>query len=111
MDFSRLNEFKEFDDEALSMTREVVGLFIADAPRRLDAIGQAIVAGDPEELSRAAHALKGAAGNIGAVAIQAICATLEADAKAGLAGDMGATRMAQLRWLLDETRTALAPWA
>jgi len=110
MDFSRLNEFKEFDDEALSMTREVVGLFIADAPRRLDAIGQAIAAGDPEELSRAAHALKGAAGNIGAVAIQAVCATLETDAKAGLAGDM-MSRMAALRRLLDETRAALAPWA
>ncbi len=110
MDFSRLNEFKEFDDEALSMTREVVGLFIADAPRRLDAIGQAIAAGDAEELSRAAHALKGAAGNIGAVAIQAVCATLEADAKTGLGGDMGA-RMTQLHRLLDETRSALTPWS
>ncbi len=110
MDFSRLNEFKEFDDEALSMTREVVGLFIADAPRRLDAIAQAITAGDPEELSRAAHALKGAAGNIGAVAIQAACATLEADAKAGLNGDLVA-RLPQLRRLLDETRAALAPWS
>ena len=110
MDFGRLNEFKEFDDEALSMTREVVGLFIADAPRRVDDIAQAIAAGDAEELSRAAHALKGAAGNIGAVAIQAVCATLETDAKAGLAGDMGA-RMTQLQRLLGETRAALAPWS
>ena len=110
MDFSRLNEFKEFDDETLSMTREVVGLFVADAPRRLDDIAQAIAAGDAEELSRAAHALKGAAGNIGAVAIQAVCATLEADAKAGLVGD-GTARMPQLRRLLEETRAALAPWS
>jgi CheY-like chemotaxis protein/HPt (histidine-containing phosphotransfer) domain-containing protein len=110
MDFGRLNEFKEFDDEALSMTREVVGLFIADAPRRLEAIGLAITAGDTEELSRAAHALKGAAGNIGAVAIQAACAALEADAKTGLLGDTG-LRMAQLQRLLDDTRSALAPWA
>lgn len=110
MDFSRLNEFKEFDDEALSMTREVVGLFVADAPCRLDDIGQAIAAGDAEELSRAAHALKGAAGNIGAVAIQAVCATLEADAKAGVVGDMAA-HMTRLRRLLDETRAALAPWS
>ena len=110
MDFSRLNEFKEFDDEALSMTREVVGLFIADAPHRVQAIGQAIAAGDAEELSRAAHALKGAAGNIGAVAIQGVCAALEADAKSGLPGDMGAT-LSRLQRLLDETRAALAPWA
>jgi signal transduction histidine kinase/CheY-like chemotaxis protein/HPt (histidine-containing phosphotransfer) domain-containing protein len=110
MDFSRLSEFKEFDDEALSMTREVVGLFLADAPRRLDDIGQAIASGNTEELSRAAHALKGAAGNIGAVAIQAVCATLEADAKAGLMGD-GNARMPQLRRLLDETQVALAPWS
>ncbi len=110
MDFGRLNEFKEFDDEALSMTREVVGLFIADAPRRLEAIGLAIAAGDAEELSRAAHALKGAAGNIGAVAIQAACAALEADAKSVLLGDTG-LRMAQLQRLVDDTRSALAPWA
>ena len=108
MDFSRLNEFKEFDDEEQSMTREVVGLFLADAPRRLDAIAQAIASGDPDELSRAAHALKGAAGNIGAIAIQAVCAELESDAKAGQPGP--SSQVAQLRDLLAATREALAPW-
>lgn len=109
MDFSRLNEFKEFDDEEQSMTREVVGLFLADAPRRLDAIAQALASGDNEELSRAAHALKGAAGNIGAVAVQAVCATLEAEAKDGHPGDPS-VYVTQLQELLAATRQALAPW-
>ena len=40
MDFARLQEFRD-DDEALTMTREVIELFLTDAPRRLDAIGHA----------------------------------------------------------------------
>ena len=32
IDWSRLDQFREFDDEALSMTREVVQLFITELP-------------------------------------------------------------------------------
>lgn len=109
MDYSRLNEFKEFDDDAQSMTREVVGLFVADAPRRLQAIEAAIASGDPEALSRAAHALKGAAGNIGAVGVQAACAQLESVARADTPADLAA-RVARLHALWEGTRQALANW-
>ncbi|QJW83867.1 hypothetical protein HK414_07245 [Ramlibacter terrae] len=61
MDFGRLEEFREFDDEELSMTREVIALFVADTPVRLAAIEAAIAAGDAQALASAAHALKGAA--------------------------------------------------
>ncbi|MBX3656628.1 MAG: response regulator [Ramlibacter sp.] len=109
MDFGRLNEFREFDDEAQSMTREVVGLFLADAPRRIQAIEEALALRNAEELSRAAHALKGAAGNIGAVGLQAVSARLEAGAKSGLPAD-GAAQVALLSELLEQTRSLLSDW-
>jgi CheY-like chemotaxis protein len=110
MDFSRLEEFREFDDEELSMTRAVVDLFLADAPARLAAIAAALAAGDAAALSVAAHALKGSAGNIGATAVMAHCARLEADtASGGLPADADA-RLARLQALWDDTRAALAGW-
>ena len=83
MDFERLAQFKEFDDDQLSMTREVIALFRTDALLRMDAIEQAVRASDAQALSWACHALVGSAGNVGAVAMQSIAAGLEQYAKAG----------------------------
>ncbi|MBA2962814.1 MULTISPECIES: response regulator [Ramlibacter] len=109
MDFARLEEFKEFDDEELSMTRQVVELFVADAPERLAAVEAAVAAGDAQALGRAAHALKGAASNVGAVALSHAASALEADARAGLPPDAAAAAE-RLRELWDRTRAALASW-
>lgn len=65
------------------IVREVLTVFLSDAPERLDAIDTAIGAGDPQALQRAAHALKGAAGSVGAITLQARCRELEDTAKAG----------------------------
>lgn len=110
MDYSRLNEFKEFDDEELTMTKEVIELFVGDAPPRLEAIRAAIAARDSEALSRAAHALKGAASNVGAAAMLAVCSGLEADAKAGLPAD-AAQRLAVLEDLTRRTLDELRAWS
>jgi len=109
MDFSRLEEFKEFDDEQLTMTREVIALFMADTPPRLDAIAGAVAAQDAGALSLAAHALKGGASNVGAKAIQQHADALEAAAKGGMPADVG-KRVTKLRELWDETRAVLAAW-
>ncbi len=108
MDFGRLNEFREFDDEDLRMTREVVSLFVNDAPLRLQAIAAAVAANDAQALSRAVHALKGAASNVGAAAMHAVCIGLEAEAQ--VPPDAGA-RLDQLHELWQETRSALEKWA
>jgi signal transduction histidine kinase/DNA-binding response OmpR family regulator len=109
MDFARLEEFKEFDDADLTMTREVIALFMADTPARIDAIEQAVAAQDAGALSRAAHALKGGASNVGAKAIQQHADALEAAAKEAMPAD-AARRAQKLRELWDETRQALAGW-
>ena len=48
----------------------------------------ALTDADPEAATRAAHTLKGTAGNIGAKALQAAAAKLEAACKAGLAAEI-----------------------
>ncbi len=111
MDFSRLSEFKEFDDEDQSMTREVVGLFLSDAPQRVEDIASAIAANDAEALSRAAHALKGAASNVGAVAIQKLCGSLEEVAKAASVPPDAANQLLQLRRFWTQTQAMLREWS
>jgi HPt (histidine-containing phosphotransfer) domain-containing protein len=109
MDFSRLEEFKEFDDDELTMTREVISLFVKDTPARLEAMDQAAQAQDAPALARAAHALKGGASNVGAKAIQQHADALEAASIEGLPDD-AAQRVAKLRELWEETRGALTAW-
>ena len=110
MDFARLEEFREFDDEALTMTREVIGLFQADTPKRLEAIALALAAQDPSALATAAHALKGAAGNVGAAAMHRAADALEARARSGIPAD-AAQQLESLRELWEGTRLALSDWA
>ena len=77
VDFDRLTDFKEFDDAELSMTREVIGLLFSEVPLRLATIDMAIASGDVPHLIRAAHSLRGAASNVGAVTLQHLCSVLE----------------------------------
>ncbi|HVZ46225.1 MAG TPA: response regulator [Ramlibacter sp.] len=109
MDFGRLQEFREYDDEALTMTKEVIGLFLADTPKRLDAIDAAVAAQDAQALASAAHALKGAAGNVGAMAMHAASSALEAAAKQGFPAD-AAAQGRHLRELWHGTRLEVESW-
>jgi CheY-like chemotaxis protein/HPt (histidine-containing phosphotransfer) domain-containing protein len=77
MDWSRLEQFKEFDDEHMTMTRQVIALFMADAPARMHHIHQALASANVGEMSRAAHALKGSASNVGATSLAKACQALE----------------------------------
>ncbi|MES2913076.1 MAG: response regulator [Pseudomonadota bacterium] len=110
MDFERLAQFREFDDEELSMTREVIALFRTDAVAKLDAIGDAIRADDAQALSWASHAMVGAAGNVGAVAMQSVAMGLEAHAKNGIVPVNAMQELDRLRAYWDKTRAVLDNW-
>ncbi|MDP3310973.1 MAG: response regulator, partial [Polaromonas sp.] len=110
MDFERLAQFKEFDDDHLTMTREVIGLFVADASQRLDAIDQSIRAADPVALAWATHALIGATGNVGAVAMQAVCTELELAAKTGCIPADASQQFERLQSYWTQTRAVLNSW-
>jgi signal transduction histidine kinase/CheY-like chemotaxis protein/HPt (histidine-containing phosphotransfer) domain-containing protein len=109
MDFSRLEEFKEFDDEEQSMTKELIQLFFNDTPPRLDAMRAATAAGDANALTKAAHALKGGASNIGAKAIQQHADGLEAASREAMPDDAN-LRVEKLAELWVQTREALQRW-
>lgn len=111
VDFDRLNDFKEFDDEQLSMTREVIGLLFSEVPLQLAAIERAIVKNDIVSLSSAAHSLRGAASNVGAVTVQHLCSVLERgtlDAQAIPADAQGCLIALQIAW--NKTRPLLENW-
>ncbi|MGQ2980917.1 MAG: response regulator [Polaromonas sp.] len=110
MDLERLAQFKEFDDDQLTMTREVIGLFIADASQRLEAIDRSIRDADPVALAWATHALIGATGNVGAVAMQAVCTELELAAKTGCVPADAGQQFERLQNYWTQTRAVLTTW-
>jgi signal transduction histidine kinase/DNA-binding response OmpR family regulator len=111
MDWSRLEQFREFDDEELSMTREVVALFAKEMPQRIDDIRDGLSACDSAALSRAAHALKGAASNVGAQTLSDACGTLEQSCLQGQWPADAAAQVAALVEFSGKTCLALKDWA
>jgi HPt (histidine-containing phosphotransfer) domain-containing protein len=109
MDFSRLEEFREFDDDELTMTKEVIGLFLSDTPARVQALADAVAAGDAPALAKTAHALKGGASNIGAKAIQQHADALESAAREAMPDDAD-KRVRKLSELWEQTRAVLQGW-
>jgi HPt (histidine-containing phosphotransfer) domain-containing protein len=62
---------------------EVLKLFLEEVPPRITRLRNAWAAGNIEELHRAAHSLKGSAGNIGARRLYDVCSQLDEKGKAG----------------------------
>lgn len=61
---------------------EVLTVFLQETPSRMERLRNAWAAGDIEQMQRAAHSLKGSAGNIGARAMFAVCKTLNESGEA-----------------------------
>jgi PAS domain S-box-containing protein len=80
-----------FDREALlarvegdqELLKEIVGLFLAEAPELLQAVRESIERRDTASLERSAHALKGSVGNFGAKSAYEIALKMETRARAG----------------------------
>ena len=64
---------------------EVLQLFLQEVPPRMDRLRNAVALGNIEEVYRAAHSLKGSAGNIGAQRLMAVCRQID---EMGRAGDL-----------------------
>ena len=85
------HEAQPVDPALLGKLREVLGgsidqairPFLEDMPVYLDDMDQASAAGNNDALRRAAHAIKGAAGNLGATLLAAAAAHIEEHAVAG----------------------------
>ncbi len=73
------------DTELLVVTADI---FLQELSNMMSAICQAIVNGTPDDLRIAAHTLKGAASNVGAVGMSKLSFELE---KLGVDGDLSGT--------------------
>ncbi len=74
-----LRELGGADDPGLLV--ELIDLYLSDAPQRMSEIEQSLASGDWKLLERAAHTLKSASANIGALGLSAICKELECQAR------------------------------
>lgn len=57
--------------------REIVGIFLADTPKRLVELHESLARRDNRSFTRAAHSIKGSAANVGASALRTAAELLE----------------------------------
>ena len=81
IDWTRLDSLRPYDADG-SLVREAIGAFARDGPKYLAAMFDALSAANRDALASAAHALKGAAGNVGARNLEAACREVETLARA-----------------------------
>lgn len=85
LDLTTLHNLVDLDNGGHGLLSEMIEIFREDTPRRIRDILIAASEGRAEELSRAAHALKGGAGALGAEALRHLAAELEALGRKGSA--------------------------
>ncbi len=70
--------------------REILGVFLTEVPKRIEAIREGIASGDAKGVAFAAHSLRGSCGNMGAEEAESICGLIEERANAGHVEDLDA---------------------
>ncbi len=68
-------------DDGGAFMRELIEVFLQDAPTRMEEIESGFAARDAATVSRAAHTIKGSAGNFGAKRLAAVSLRMEQLAK------------------------------
>jgi len=92
--------------DGVSMLRELVDLFLENAPDRIEQISQSIT--DPTKLAFHAHALKSMSLNLGAKRIVELSQKLEELGRAGNVSEAPAL-LKDLEAAFTQTRTQLLP--
>ncbi len=83
LDQTALDDLRACDPDDSGLLAELIDIFLADTPPRLNAIRRAADAAQPQALANEAHALKSSAAQLGALALSAICRKLEALGREG----------------------------
>lgn len=65
------------DDGDPDLLLDLIQLFLEDGPGKVAAIEQGLANADFDQMERAAHALKGSAGNLGARLLQGVCEQMQ----------------------------------
>ena len=113
LDLATLESLRDLSEPGQpDLVTELVDLFIADVPPRLQKIEAGAASGDAAAVYAQAHTIKGSAGNLGAKAMAALCLAIERPAKAGtLTGTEGPIRellaeYERVKYLLTKQRRA-----
>jgi HPt (histidine-containing phosphotransfer) domain-containing protein len=69
-------------DDGGEFLRELIDIFLADTPKHLADLEAAIAVGQAENLTRAAHSIKGSSGNFGATGLATLARDMESLGKA-----------------------------
>lgn len=77
LDRTVLEALRALDPETGSVLRQVTGLYLEDTPQILQQMKRALDAGDTRELAKAAHTLKSASANVGALELAELCRKAE----------------------------------
>lgn len=109
LDLTTLSNLVELDDGGDGLVSEMIAIFRDDTPRRIQDILEAVARADAEELSRAAHALKGGSGALGAKALRALAADLEALGREGSL-EVGTNLEGRLEGLFRDSLAALGDY-
>ena len=110
MDWSRLQQFLEIDQQDRRVTREIIALFMAATPTRLQDLEQACRDKDGAALALAAHAFRGAASNVGAIALASACTALERSSAQDQWPQDAAEQVARIKELGSKSLIALRGW-
>ncbi len=83
LDPTVIESLRDLDEGAGDLLREILDLFLDDAPGLAARIREAVAAGNAEQLRTSAHTLKGSSANVGAIHISAVCLELQKLGDAG----------------------------
>jgi len=83
LDLKVMDQLLDLDDGAVGLVKEMYGLFQQDTPDRIQAIEALLAAGDRDGTADVAHAIKGAAGTMGAHRLRTVAAEFEGSARKG----------------------------
>ncbi len=114
LDLSRLQELA-VDDGTAAIAVELTTIFLEDIVKRIRAFAEAAAAADKTQCLAIAHAIKGACGNFGAVAMAGMAHEAERRCRAGAKDDVSdiarrlADELAVVRALLDDHGLISAP--
>ena len=107
LDLSVMDQLLNLDDGELGLLKEMLGLFMADTPDRIKAIEATVASGDLADMADVAHAIKGAAGTMGAPRLRAIAAELEGAGRKGGIGIDASLLLEQLKETYADAVVAL----
>jgi HPt (histidine-containing phosphotransfer) domain-containing protein len=106
IDAQAIAALRELASGDANFLRDLIDVFLADTPERFADLARGIEARDAELLTRAAHSIKGSAGNFGATTLAELALELEKAGRAAAFAD-AATRLPAARQEYERVAAAL----